>query len=196
MNQENVKEDNHPNKENPKCNFAYFIDTHENKKNHKIYLPNDYGGKDSLEKIHQKELNNLSSEVYRFKIIPGALKKDESHKYKILILADDEEGNKHQNEIKFSDENKDHYEYDFKVEEIDFQLLSHEEQFEIYVEILRKNKKTMNSPENENLIVSTSELFENEDMKYTFTFYFLIFLECFNTKNVQDHFLRFKLLQY
>ena len=192
MNQENVKEDNLPNKENPKCNFVYFIDTHENKKNHKIYLPDDYEGKDSLEKIHQKELNNLSSEVYRFKIIPGALKKSENHKYKILILADDEEGNKHQYEIKFSDENKDHYEYDFKVEEIDFQLLSLEEQFEIYVEILRKNKKTMNSPENENLIVSTSELFENEEMKYTFTFYFLIFLECFNTKNVQEHLLRFK----
>jgi hypothetical protein len=38
MNQENVKEDNLPNKsepkENPKCNFVYFIDTHENKKNH------------------------------------------------------------------------------------------------------------------------------------------------------------------
>ena len=63
---------------------------------------------------------------------------------------------------------------DFNIEQIDFQPLSHEEQFEIYVEIVRKiYKKKMDTPENENLIVSTSELFENEDMKYTFTFYFL-----------------------
>ena len=152
MNQENVKEDNLPNKEKPKCNFFYFIDTHENKKNYKIYLPDDYEGKDSLRKIYQKEIKNLSSEVYSFKIIPGALKKGEDQNYKILILADDEEGNKYQNVI----------------------------------------KKTMDSPDNQNLIVSTSRLFENEDIKYTFTFYFLIFLECFNTKKVQEFFMRFK----
>ena len=51
--------------------------------------------------------NELHNEVYRFKIIIGALKKDEDQKYHILIFADDAEGKKHQYDIKFADETKD-----------------------------------------------------------------------------------------
>ena len=126
-------------------NFVYFIVSYQKNKKFTIYLSDAYEGKNSLEKLKEQEtkneLNELHNEVYRFKIIIGALKKDEDQKYHILIFADDAEGKKHQYDIKFTDETKDFYEYDFKVEEIDFQLLSHEEQFEIYLELLTKTLK-------------------------------------------------------
>ena len=161
--QENVQENKKDEKEQEKrdCNFIYFIDTHEKTKKFKIYLPEEYEGKDSLEKIKEKEIkkdtNDLSSLVYRFKIIPGSLKKEEGENYELLISADDEEGKKQQYSIKFNDEEKerDFYEYDFNIEEIDNHPLTHEEQFEIYVEILRKTyNKKVNSPENDDLIIS------------------------------------------
>ena len=144
-------------KENGDYKFVYFIDTHEKTKKFKIYLSDEYEGKNTLEVITEKEikkeLNELSSEVYRFKIIPDSLKKDEEQNYQILILGE-EDGKNYQYRIKFNDATKDIYEYDFNIEQIDFQPLSHEEQFEIYVEIVRKiYKKKMDTPENENLII-------------------------------------------
>ena len=66
-------------------NFIYFIDTHEKTKKFKIYLPNEYEGANSLELIKEieteKELNKLISKVYRFKIVPGSLKKEERQEY-------------------------------------------------------------------------------------------------------------------
>ena len=179
------------------CNFIYFIDTHEKTKKFKIYLSEDYKEAESLEKIKEdeikKDLNELAYEVYRFKIIPGSLKENEDKKYHILVFGNEEDGKKHQYSINFMDDTKDFYEYDFKIEEIDNQPLSHEEQFEIYVEILRKTfKKQMNTPENENLILSTSRLIDEEGKKYNFFFYLLIFLECYKTKFVQQHLLKFK----
>ena len=185
-----------PAKDKADCNFIYFIDAHEKTKHFKIYLPGEYQGADSLEKLQEQnvttDLNDLSSIVYRFKIIPGALEKDKEEKYQILILADDTEGNKYQCAIKFSDETKDFYVYDFNLEEINYKYLSHEKQFEIYVDILRKTlKKTMITPENENLISCTNELVDEKDKKINFFFYLLIFFECFSTKYVQQHLLKF-----
>ena len=189
MERENIKEDNTDNKEEPKeggNHFVYFIDSHEKDKKYNIYLPSEYKGANSLEKIKEQEIDELCIEVYRFIIIPGILEKDEDQNYQILILATDEEENEYEYMIKFPDETKDFFEYDFKVEEIDYILLSHEEQFEIYVEILRPN-----SPEKENLIISTNKLFNKKDQKINFTLYLLMFLECYNTKHVQEHLLNF-----
>ena len=197
MEQENIKEDKDTKIEVPKeadnYNFVYFIVSHDNGKKYKIDLPEEYEGKDSLEKIIQKKFNELFSEIYRFKIIPGTLKKGEDQKYQVIILAEDEEGNKHQCIIKFDDETKDYYEYDFKVEEIDFKLLSHEEQFEIYVEILRKIfHKDISTLENENLIFDTKKFFGERGKKLDFSFYLSIFLESFSTKYVKELLLIFK----
>ena len=198
-NKENLQEKKPEKKEGEKndCNFVYFIDTHEKIKKFKIYLSEDYKEAESLEKIKEdeikKDLNELSYEVYRFKIIPGSLKENEDKKYHILVFGNEEDGKKHQYSINFTDDTKDFYEYDFNIEEIDNQPLSHEEQFEIYVEILRKTfKKQMNSTENENLILSTHRLLDEEGKKYNFFFYLLIFLECYRTKSIQDHLLKFK----
>ena len=197
MDDENNKDDivqKNSDKEKEDFNFIYFIDTHEKTKHFKIYLPDEY--KEFLEKLKEQEiktdLNELTSIVYRFKIIPGDLEKDTEGKYKILILANDAEGNNYQYEIKFSDETKDFYVYDFNLEEINYKFLSHEKQFEIYADILRKTlKKKMNTPENENLIFCTHELIDEKDKKINFFFYLTIFFECFSTKYVQQHLLKF-----
>ena len=210
MNQENVKEDKPANEKGKEdkgnCHFAYFIDTHEKTKKFKIYLSDEYEGANSLEKVQKKEKDvkkdemkevgkdekQICPEVYRFKIIPGALKKDEDEKYQILVLAEDENQKKAQYIIKFMDDNKDYYEYDFNIEELDEHILSHEEQFEIYVEILRSTyKKQMATPENENLIASTNRFFDEEGKKYSFFFYLFVFLECYKTKYIQQHLLKF-----
>ena len=201
MNQENAKDDNPENKkekeENGDFKFVYFIDTHEKTKKFKIYLPDDYEGKDSLENITEKdtenELGGNTSEVYRFKIIPGSLQKDEEQKYQILILGEGEDGKNYQYSIIFPDESKDFFEYDFNIEKTDFQPLSHEKQFEIYVEILRKKlNKKVTSPENNNLIISTHRLLDEKEKKYNFFFYLLIFMECYKTKSIQQHLFCFK----
>ena len=200
MDKENVKADKPAEKKNQEnneeCNFIYFIDTHEKTKKFKIFLPDGYDGADSLTLIEGKEtknvLNELISEVYRFKIIPGSLKKDEEQKYQILVFAEGENGEKRQYKIEFKDETKNFYEYDFSIEEIDLHTLSHEEQFEIYVEILKKTyKKDMNTKEKENLVLSTHEFFNEKGKKYNFFFYLLIFIECFKTKVIQQHLLQF-----
>ena len=200
-NQENIQEKNPPNKqfqnENADCKFVYFIDTHEKTKKFKICLSDEYKDVGSLEKIKDLEVKKdpieFKSEIYRFKIIPGSLKKEDDQKYQILVSGEEEDGKKHQYSIKFMDETKDFYQYDFNIEELDFQPLSHEEQFEIYVEILRKTcNKKQNTPENDYLIHSAHHLLDEEGKKYNFFFYLLIFLECYRTKSIQQHLLKFK----
>ena len=127
-------------KENGDCSFVYFIETHDKTKKFTISLSPEYEGQNTLEKIKdkegQKDENEILSQIYRFKIIPGSLKKDEEQKYQILIYVEDEKdkGQQHEYCIKFSDEKKNIYIYDFNIQEIDIQPLTHEEQFEIYVE--------------------------------------------------------------
>ena len=200
-NQENIQEKNpamnQGHKENTDCKFIYFIDTHEKTKKFKICLSDEYKDVGSLEKIKDLEIKKdpieFASEVYRFKIVPDSLNKQDDKNYQILVIAEEEDGNKHQYSIKFMDETKDFYQYDFNIEELDYKPLSHEEQFEIYVEILRKTYyKKQNTPENDYLIHSTHHLLDEEGKKYNFFFYLLIFLECYRTKSIQQHLLKFK----
>ena len=200
-NQNNVNEDNlsknKGQKENSDFNFIYFIDTHKKEKNFKIHLPQEYEGADSLERIKEFENKNepieFISVVYRFKIIPDSLKKEEDEKCQILILGEDEEGKTYQTHIEFIYEKKDFFIYDFNIEENDYQPLSHEEQFNIYVEILRKTyNKKMNSPENEFLISSTIPLLDEKGKKISLVFYVLILLEGYKTKYIKEYLLKFK----
>ena len=195
---ENDKDKTNQNeKQKRDCNFIYFIDTHEKTKKFKIYLSEEYEGADSLEVIKQKEIKKppieLSTIIYRFKIFPGSITRGEGQKYELLVYAEDEENKKHQYKIQFTDETKDYYEYDFNIEEINYQYLSHEEQFEIYVEILRKiYKKKFGSSEEKDLILSTHLLVEDKGKKFNLFFYLLVFLEFYKSKNIQQHLLQFK----
>ena len=83
-------------KENKDYNFVYFITTHEKNKKLRIFLSEEYIGKDTLENIYlpvyEEDSNEFYYEVYRFQIIPEALKKDEDQKYQLLIFIEDELG--------------------------------------------------------------------------------------------------------
>ena len=185
-NQENTKKDN----------YIYFIYTHDENNNCKLSITKYYEEAESLEKIKQfenkKEFKKLFSDVYRFKIFQGALPINEYEKYHVLILAESDNGKIYQYDIKFTDLNKDFFVYDFNLGDKNLQLLSHEEQFEIYTDILRKvYKKTDTSEENENFILSTLGLLNGQGKKFNFYFYLLIFLECHRTKYAQEILLKF-----
>ena len=187
--------------EKPQVNFdkyIYFIDSHDKSKQLKISISPDYKGADTLEKVEEKDMSqidpNSSTTIYRFKIIPEGLKKEEGKKeYEIIIIAEEENGTKHEFVLKFKDIKKDHYEYNFKIEKVDILPLSYENQFEIYVELLRKKyKKLQSSKENEEFILSTQSIITGADKQYDFLFYLSIFLECFSTKFVYRHLITFR----
>ena len=73
---------------------------------------------------------------------------------------------------------KDFYEYNFVIENLDILLLDYQKQFEIYLDILRnKFLKEKDTPENEELILSTQNLFAGKDKNLNFYFMFPFFLK-------------------
>ena len=70
---------------------VFFIDTQEKAKKVKIFLPEIYKRKGSLEIIQEKEikkdLSRFASDVYRLKISADSLKK-ENGKYQVSILGE------------------------------------------------------------------------------------------------------------
>ena len=183
--------------EEEKFNYIYFNFTHDKLKEFKINLSQEYKGFETLEKIDEKEINQLSgpliNKVYRFKINKDWFEEENvQNEFKIDVLIEDENQAQYKYTIRFNDTNKDFYEYNFKIEEIDVLSLRYEQQFDIYVEVLRKKyKKQQKDKENEDFILSTRLLFEEKNKKYDFLFYLLIFLECFSCKVFQKYLLLF-----
>ena len=64
--------------------YIYFIDSHDKSKQLKIFLDSEYKGADTLEKVQEVDMTNIdpssSTTIYRFKILPEALKKVEGKK--------------------------------------------------------------------------------------------------------------------
>ena len=193
-NKDNKSQENIENKE---YKYVYFIDNHDKTKKLKIYLSPEYKGADTLEKLEEKDMSEIidssSTTIYRFKILPEYLKKGEGKRsYEVVVVAEEENGDKHNFTIEFLDVKKDYYEYDFKIKEVDILPLSYELQFDCYVEYLRKIKKLQASKENEELVLNTQRLMIGPEKKYDFLFYIVIFRECFATKYVNRHLLLFK----
>ena len=197
-----IEDENIPNKpqenlENKEYKYIYFIENHDKTKNLKIYLSPEYKGADNLEKLEEKDMSEImdssSTTIYRFKIIPEYLEKGEGKKfYEVVVIAEEENGEKHNYTIEFMDVKKDFYEYDFNIKEVDILPLSYELQFDFYVDYLRKTKKLQASKENEELILSTQRLLLGNDKKYDFLFYIVMFRECFTTKYIGRHLILFK----
>ena len=194
----NFNEKKSENELEKKYNYVYFNFKHEKNKHYKINLSSYYKGSDILELIEEKDLDDdkfnepLIIKVYRFKITPDFLeKKNKINEFEIEVVLEEEDEAKHHYTIKFKDNDKDFYEYKFKMEEIDILPLELDEQFEIYLNILRnKYKKKKKTKENEDFILS-SLLVLKEDNKYDLLFYLSIFLNCFDTDFVQNHLLAF-----
>lgn len=139
-------------------------------------------------------MNLYQKKVYRFKILPESITKKEGQKeYEIIVLAEEENGNQEKYIINLKDLKKDKYEYNFSIPNLDIQSLNLYQQFDIYVNILRKKyKKKQLSKESEEFILSTQSLIVGKDKKYELLFFLSIFLECLSTKFSSRHLILFK----
>ena len=137
-------------------------------------------------------MDPLIIKVYRFKIYPDVLKKNENNEFKIDVILEEDNGTNHSYTIGFKDIDRDFYEYKLRMEGIDILPLELDEQFQIYLDILRnKYKKNQKTKENEDFIFSSLLLLRDEDNKYDLLFYLSIFLNCFATDFVQNNLLAF-----
>lgn len=181
------------NNENKEHHFIYFIESHEKTKEIKVYLSPNYKDSDTLEMIEQKDSSNIKnsliSNIYRFKIYPDNYEPNKKEENVTLIMED--KSNKSEYIIKINDIHMDFYDYNLRMNKIDIFKLSYEQQFQIYIDYLRKKLNIkQNSKENDEFIISTHLLIENQ--KYDFLFYLLILLECFTQKIGYKHLLIFK----
>ena len=186
------------NQDAKKYNYIYFNFKQEKSKQYKIYLSSNYNASDTLELIEEKNLNDnfivpLIVKVYRFKILPDLLKKkNEQDEFEIELIFEEENKVKHHYTIRFKYIDRDFYEYKLKIEGIDIIPLELDEQFDIYLEILKDNyKKNQKTKENEDFISSSLLFLKEKDNKYDLLFYFSIFLNCFATDFIQNHLLAF-----
>jgi len=190
------KKEESSNDEN-KFKYIYFIITYNKSKKLIVNLSPEYKEFDSLEKLDnksfQEEKDFLYSDVYRFKIIEEAIYLLEDQKEFPIPINVENENKKYQYIIKLKDLKRDFYEYNFEIEELDVLPLNYQNQFEIYLDILRnKFQKEQNTSENEDFILSTQLLLAGEDKNYNFLFYLSILIECFNTQLIKKHLLTFK----
>jgi len=179
-------------------NYVYFNFKHGKNKQYKICLSSYYKDSDILELIEEKDFEDTSIEpiivkVYRFKIIRDLLKKkNENKEFEIDIILEEGNETEYHYTIKFKDINRDFYEYKFKLEKLDIMPLELDEQFWIYLDILRnKYKKRQKTKENEDFIFSSILLLKDKDSKYNLLFYLSVFLQSFIIGFVQNHLLEF-----
>ena len=186
--------------ENKEFHFVYFIESHDKSKRLEVYLSPNYKDSNTLELMDEKDSsqirNSLISRVFRFKIFPeNIIKEQVKGPYKFVVIMKDKNNASNESEytIELRDIRNDFYEYNFKMDKVEVIPLSYEQQFNIYVDLLRnKLKKKQDSKESEEFIMSTQLLFAGKDKKFDFSFYLLIFLECFTNKIVLRHLMSFK----
>ena len=179
--------------------FVYFIESHDKSKILEVYLPPSKNS-NTLELVEEKDSsqirNSLISRVFRFKIFPDEINKEQKKgPYEFVIIMKDKNNAaiESQYTIKLRDIKNDFYEYNLKMDKVEVISLSYEQQFNIYVDILRnKLKKKQGSKESDEFIMSTQLIFAGKEKKFDFLFYLLIFLECFTTKIVHRHLMSFK----
>lgn len=190
-------------------NYVYFIVSYETGRMKDIKFSKDYPGIINLNSLFIKEINksegqNFQVFLYRFEIFPEQLIEEfrnNGHLITVTVCAQNEKNIVFEKNIALKETHKDQYVYDFifpekKENETNFipplQLeLSHQEQFEIFKGVLRDNRFSQSTVENENLIHSTQEFLAGK-VKYDFSFFILILLECYKSKYCLRHLSLFK----
>ena len=180
--------------------YVYFIENHIINANVTISLENNSNEVNSLEEIPQPNYKSdkgveFKCSLYRFKL------KIKQKNFNVTINLKDDKDENFQKTITIPDTNRDNYIYDFifetkktsepKEPPTSF-IFSHEQQLEMYVNYLRKQNIKQQDDENKNLILSTLTLLMGKGKKYKFSFYLMIFLECFATPLIQSHLATFK----
>ena len=182
---------------NQNCQYVYFIENHIINATLTISLENNTKEVNSLEEI---ELPNYESDkgieykctLYRFKL-------EIKQRKKIDVIINLKDGNDEifSKKINIPDTSRDNYIYDFFFEpkKTKFEIkeppisfgFSHCQQFEIYVNFLRRQNIKQQDKNNIDLILSTQLLLMEEGKTYKFSFYLMILLECFATSLIQAH---------
>ena len=188
-------------KKNKDFQYIYFIENHIISETSNIIVSHHYAETIELEivedKIHEY-YKNFKYIIYRFKIFTSKLlsKLKEKKKLEIIFKLKNSAGNIFENKIIITDFYRDIFIYDFKFKELKgwFKTIkppisinfNHTQQFEIYLDYIRKKLKLLqNTKENEDFIFSTQKLLIGESKKYEFSFYLMIFLECYSTKYIR-----------
>ena len=171
--------------EDKEFHFIYFIETHDKYKNIKVSLSPDYKDSNTLEFLYQKDISKIKnafiSNLYRFKLYIDNYKKKKE--VEILVIIEEKNNEEIMNKcnyvIKINDLHRDFFEYNLNMLKISLFKLSYEQQFEIYIEYLRKVKKILQTTrENEDFIISSQILLKKE--KYDFFLPINIFGMFFN----------------
>lgn len=188
--------------------FVYFIENHIKSEDTEVALAETYNEAGDLEVGDQKDIESNADykyTIYRFKIYIQKVKENAKKKIEIKIKLKNNAGNQFVSQIKI--ENKDfemdNFIYDLKFEkpkDLEEEIkppnsinLNHIQQFDIYVEYLRKKINILQSSKvNADFIFSTQKLLIGPTIKYQFSFYLMIFLECFATKYIQRFLILFK----
>ena len=202
-NQNNELDDNKKENEEKDSLNIYFIENHNSDNEIRIRIVETKFASE-LETILKdtfiKGETEFSYSIYKFQFFP--LKTVENDDV-IIIMTDLEKDIEFCSRIKIKDNNKNIFLYDIKF--LPFSNnnlllenppesfpLSHQEQFEFYINYLRKKKFLQNSEENADLIRSTHKLLNTEGQNYDFSFYLMIFSECFHSSVIKDHLEIFK----
>ena len=177
--------------------YVYFIENHIINEISTIFLENISNEVNGLEEIRQPNYKSdkgieFKCSLYRFK-----LEIKEKKQLDVIISLKNSKDEIFYKKIIIPDASRDNYIYDFIFEpkktitEIkdpptSFNF-SHYQQFEIYVNYLRKQKIKQKNQENLDLIWSTQILLFGKGKAFEFSFYIMILMECFTTHLVGDH---------
>jgi len=187
-------------KERKEIMHAYFIENHLENHEVEIQLDNSKFASDLEIKFQDKYSfgeNNYYYTIYCFKI--SNIKK-EKNIVAIIKLKDKEKNKNFETKIVIDDFTKDAFLYDFEFKSYQnkkdkiplYFSFSLQEQFEFYIHLLRKILKlNQRTNENEDLILSTHKMLNKLDKKYPFSFYLIIFLECFSCAVTYNHLMEF-----
>ena len=178
--------------------YAYFIENHIINVNPSLSLENNSNEVNSLEEIPQPNYKSdkgieFKCSFYRFK-----LEIKQKKKLDVIINLKNDKGEIFSKKITIQDPTRDNYIYDLIFEPKENSEppttfnFSHEQQFEMYVNYLRKQNIKQQNIENTDLILSTQTLLMGKGKTYKFSFYLMIFLECFATSLIQSHLAAFK----
>ena len=144
----------------------------------------------------EKNENEYLYTIYRFKYFP--LEKKAKEEVNIILI--DENNNKFYSKIKVKEYDKDIFLYDLKfiynnsskkAIPPESYPLTHQEQFNYYIEFIRRKLNIKQDTfENISFILSIQKLLEGGE-EYEFSFYLLIFLECFGCQAIRNHLMIF-----
>ena len=177
--------------------YVYFIENHIINTKSTIFLENISNEINGLEEIQQPNYKSDSEiefkcSLFRFKLIIKQKKELD-----VIISLKNDKDEIFSKTIIIPDSSRDNYIYDFifkpKMKNTEIKepptsfSFSHCQQFEIYVNYLRKQKIKQQDQENLDLILSTQFLLLEKGKAYDFSFYLMILNECFATHLVKNH---------